>query len=122
MTTYELQRLVLAREDLSSPERFVGMVYALHLNAHTGQIRVRQETIAAECQMSARTVRQHLQALVQKGVFTSKRTGRATILSPAGVEPPKKARGRGNGRPPWMLDTEFSTRVEEEMKRPLYRS
>ena len=117
MTTYELQRLVVGREDLTAQERLVGMVYALHLNALTGQMRIRQEKIAAECGMSARTVRQHLQSLVQKGVFESKRTGRATILTPAGLTVERKPRKKASTRMPWMLDTEFSTRAEEEAKR-----
>ena len=79
MDTYALQRQLLQAELLPT-EKLVGMVLALHMDKRTGKIRVRQETVAQECGVSARTVRRAVAALVSSGVFVSVAPGRSSVL------------------------------------------
>lgn len=132
MNTYQIQRRILALEGLTFTERLVGMVFALHLNRKSGQIRVRQEVIAQECQCKERVVRNALVKLESAGIFSSKRTGRATVLrvledtgkKSVIVERHQRADQTGTTVPIrkrktncFQLDTELSTRAEENAKR-----
>lgn len=133
MDTLTLQRLILLAK-LEPLEKLVGMVLALHLNKRAQAIRVRQKTLAAECGCSVSSVKRAIKGLVERGVFTSKRTGRAAVLVPK--EP--QAGGINSGivesspvthliahpwsiskpeRMPWEYDTTYSSLVEEKDKR-----
>lgn len=129
MDTYALQRQLLQAE-LPPTEKLVGMVLAIHMDKRTGKIRVRQETVAQECGVSARTVRRAIAALVSSGVFVSVATGRSSVLvagsgkSTGRVDRPPVSYQTGHGCPhlkrkraPWEYDLAHSTRPEEEEKR-----
>lgn len=120
--------------ELMPTEKLVGMAIALHFNKKTKTIRVRQETIAAECGVSVPTVRRAIKALVAANVFESKRTGRAAILVPVDPPPSGKNSGiverspvshliahprsiRGRSKMPWNYDLTYSTTFEEKGKR-----
>lgn len=81
MNTLELQRLILAT-DLMPTEKLVGMTLALHLSVSSMTIRIRQQTLARECGLSARSIRRAISGLVAVGLFESRVTGRASILVP----------------------------------------
>ena len=81
MNTLELQRLILAT-DLMPTEKLVGMALALHLSVSSMTIRIRQQTLARECGLSARSIRRAISGLVAVGLFESRVTGRASILVP----------------------------------------
>ena len=135
MDTLSIQRLLLAA-DLTPTEKLVGMALALHVNLSTGQIRIRQATTAQECGLSSRSVMRAVRGLVAAGIFESKRTGRATILTTAEAQAESGKNSGiverslvtyliGHGRPirrrqrsmPWDLDTTLSTPAEERCKR-----
>ena len=134
MDTYSIQRRILSA-DLTPTEKLVGMALALHINAATGQIRIRQATTAQECGLSTSTVKRAVRGLVEAGIYESRRTGRAAILAPIEapeggissgiVERSPVTHQTGHGRPirrkqramPWELDTTLSTPAEERCKR-----
>ena len=135
MDTLSIQRRVLSA-DLTPTEKLVGMALALHINLATGQIRIRQATMAQECGLSTRSVMRAVRGLVAAGIFESKRTGRATILTRAEAQaesgknsgivevPPASHQMRHSvtsrrkqRRMPWDLDTTLSTPAEERCKR-----
>lgn len=133
MDTYSIQRRILSA-DLTPTEKLVGMALALHINVATGQIRIRQSTAAKECGLSARSVLRAVRGLVAAGLFESRRTGRATILTPAQgaddgnnsgiVEVPlvthqirHSVTSRKGRAMPWDIDTTLSTPAEERYKR-----
>lgn len=131
MNTLDLQRRILAT-DLMSTEKLVGMALALHLSVSSVTIRVRQQTLARECGLSARSIRRAINGLVAAGLFESRITGRASILVPVesvskvkssgiverpsvtyliGHQCPTRSRKKRSSR--WNPDTECSTRTEE---------
>lgn len=131
MNTLELQRYILA-EDLMPTEKLVGMALALHLSVSSMTIRIRQQTLAQECGLSARSIRRAINGLVAVGLFESRVTGRASILVPVesvstvknsgiverppvtyliGHQCPTRTRKKRPSR--YNPDTECSTRAEE---------
>lgn len=134
MDTYSIQRRILAA-DLTPTEKLVGMALALHLSVLSMTIRIRQQTLAHECGLSARSIRRAVSGLVAAGLFRSKVTGRASILIPLDTVEGGKNSGIvertpvshliGHQRPirrkqrimPWDIDTTLSTPAEERCKR-----
>lgn len=132
MDTLSLQRLLL-QLDLMPTEKLVGMALAIHFNKRAKTIRIRQETIAAECGLSLATVKRAIKALVAANVFESKRTGRAAILVPvepqvsgknSGIverspmsHPIDHQRAIGKKKMPWDYDLSLSSKPEEEGER-----
>lgn len=129
MTTYQLQRKIL-EAGLSMSEAYIGFVLALHLNKKTGEIKVKQETIANKCGCSARTVMRAVKAISEAGIWrVQKRRGAAAIIpacdntgknTGTDVTPlsPKTRHQCHLLRTPTRMnpDTKYSTRVEEIAK------
>ena len=152
MNTYDLQRIIVEQNCLGSTEKLVGMVLALHLSKKSGLIRIKQETIARKCSLSERAVRNAIKGLIAQGVFTRKRTFRVDVFGPGSaleeicgiyeaasgagckrnVVPVAKDKGpnfeRSHTDPsattksPFHRDTNYSTAIEEEYKRPLVQN
>ena len=132
MTAREMQAFILAA-DLMPTEKLAALAICTHWNERKQSARLYQRTLAAECGVSERTIRRALQALKDGQFFEQKITGRSTIfntgikLNISSVDRTPMSYQIGHGCPlkdvkkqrPWELDTEFSTRAEEEYKRQL---
>lgn len=82
MDTYSLQWVISACDTLTSTQKLVGLMLALHVGKKSGRIRVSQEVIAQKCSLSERAVRDAIKALVEAGIFVKRRTVRVDELSP----------------------------------------
>ena len=130
MDTYSLQWAISACDSLTSTQKLVGMMLALHIGKKTGRIRVSQEIIAQKCSLSERATREAIKALVKAGIFVKRRTVRVDELRPGelagklcGID--QAATGSGSKRhvvpgvrrkkqaSRWNLETADSTRAEE---------
>ena len=130
MDTYSLQWAISGCDSLTSTQKLVGLMLALHISKKTGRIRVSQGIIAQRCSLSERAVRGAIKALVKAGIFAKRRTVRVDELSPGalagklcGID--QAARGSGSKRHVvpgarqnkqagrWNLETADSTRAEE---------
>lgn len=88
MDTYTLQRLICETPVLSPTARHVGMVLALAMDATTGRMRVRLDTLADQCGgYSKSTLLRGLNELIGAGLLIRQRTGRSAIYTAAhGIE------------------------------------
>ena len=130
MDTYSLQWVISACDSLTSTQKLVGLMLALHIGKKTGRIRVSQEIIAQKCSLSERATREAIKALVKAGIFVKRRTVRVDELRPGelagkicGID--QAATGSGSKRhvvpgvnrkkrpSRYNPDTECSTRAEE---------
>ena len=130
MDTYSLQWAISACDSLTSTQKLVGLMLALHIGKKSGSIRVSQEIIAQKCALSERAVRDAIKALIKAGVFVKRRTVRVDELRPSefagiicGID--QAATGSGSKRnvvpgvsrkkrpSRYNPDTECSTRAEE---------
>lgn len=130
MDTYSLQWVISACDSLTSTQKLVGLMLALHVGKKSGRIRVSQEIIAQKCSLSERAVRDAIKALVEAGVFVKRRTVRVDELSPGklagkvcGID--QAATGSGSKRhvvpgasrkkrpSRYSLDIECSSKAEE---------
>ena len=130
MDTYSLQWVISACDSLTSTQKLVGLMLALHIGKKSGRIRVSQEIIAQKCALSERAVRSAIQALIKVGIFVKRRTVRVDELTPnalagiiCGID--QAATGSGSKRnvvpgvsrkkrpSRYNPDTECSTRAEE---------
>jgi DNA-binding transcriptional ArsR family regulator len=122
----QLSKAILVAS-LMPTEKLIGLALAYHINARTKKWKISQARIAEECGVSTRTVRRAIRALEAGGYITVKQSGRKCIF-----EKPLKSlvnydrtpvsyqSGHGcplNSRKSWELDTEYSTKCEEEYKR-----
>ena len=82
MDTYSLQWAISACDSLTSTQKLVGLMLALHIGKKSGRIRVSQEIIAQKCALSERAVRSAIQALIKVGIFVKRRTVRVDELTP----------------------------------------
>ena len=82
MDTYSLQWAISACDSLTSTQKLVGLMLALHIGKKTGRIRVSQEIIAQKCSLSERATREAIKALVKAGIFVKRRTVRVDELRP----------------------------------------
>lgn len=133
MDTYTLQRIIADHNSLSSTEKLVGLMLSLHLAKKSDEIRIKQQTIAQKCSLSERAVRNAIKALIEKGVFSRKRTFRVDVLGLGeSLERIRGIYGAASGagckrnvvpvvqkkdRLPWEYETDFSERFEEVSKR-----
>lgn len=83
MDTYSILKALAACDQLTSTQKLVGCMVAYHLNKKTGNIRVKQETIARECALSRRAVSAAIVRLVDLDFFTRTRTVRTDVLTPS---------------------------------------
>ena len=130
MDTYSLQWAISACDSLTSTQKLVGLMLALHIGKKSGRIRVSQEIIAQKCALSERAVRDAIKALIKAGIFVKRRTVRVDELRPnefAGIICGIDQAATGSGakrhvvpgvnrkkRPSrYNPDTECSTRAEE---------
>ena len=130
MDTYSLQWAISACDSLTSTQKLVGLMLALHIGKKSGRIRVSQEIIAQKCALSERAVRDAIKALIKAGIFVKRRTVRVDELRPSelagklcGIDQaatgsgskrhvvPGVRRNKQAGR--WNLETADSTRAEE---------
>ena len=130
MDTYSLQWAISACDSLTSTQKLVGLMLALHIGKKSGRIRVSQEIIAQKCALSERAVRGAIKALIKAGIFVKRRTVRVDELRPSefagiicGID--QAATGSGSKRnvvpgvsrkkrpSRYNPDTECSTRAEE---------
>lgn len=130
MDTYSLQWAISACDSLTSTQKLVGLMLALHIGKKSGRIRVSQEIIAQKCALSERAVRDAIKALIKAGIFVKRRTVRVDELRPSefagiicGID--QAATGSGSKRnvvpgvsrkkrpSRYNPDTECSTRAEE---------
>lgn len=130
MDTYSLQWVISACDSLTSTQKLVGLMLALHIGKKSGRIRVSQEIIAQKCALSERAVRDAIKALIKAGIFVKRRTVRVDELRPSelagiicGID--QAATGSGSKRnvvpgvnrkkrpSRYNPDTECSTRAEE---------
>jgi len=130
MDTYSLQWAISACDSLTSTQKLVGLMLALHIGKKSGRIRVSQEIIAQKCALSERAVRYAIKALITAGIFVKRRTVRVDELRPGelagiicGID--QAATGSGSKRhvvpgvsrkkrpSRYNPDTEGSTRAEE---------
>lgn len=130
MDTYSLQWAISACDSLTSTQKLVGLMLALHICKKSGRIRVSQEIIAQKCALSERAVRDAIKALIKAGIFFKRRTVRVDELRPSelagiicGID--QAATGSGSKRnvvpgvsrkkrpSRYNPDTECSTRAEE---------
>ncbi len=130
MDTYSLQWAISACDSLTSTQKLVGLMLALHIGKKSGRIRVSQEIIAQKCALSERAVRDAIKALIKAGIFVKRRTVRVDELRPSelagiicGID--QAATGSGSKRNVvpgvnrkkrpnrYNPDTECSTRAEE---------
>ena len=130
MDTYSLQWAISACDSLTSTQKLVGLMLALHIGKKSGRIRVSQEIIAQKCALSERAVRDAIKALIKAGIFVKRRTVRVDELRPGelagiicGID--QTATGAGSKRnvvpgvnrkkrpSRYNPDTECSTRAEE---------
>ena len=130
MDTYSLQWAISACDSLTSTQKLVGLMLALHIGKKSGRIRVSQEIIAQKCALSERAVRDAIKALITAGIFVKRRTVRVDELRPGelagiicGID--QAATGSGSKRnvvpgvnrkkrpSRYNPDTECSTRAEE---------
>ena len=130
MDTYSLQWAISACDSLTSTQKLVGLMLALHIGKKSGRIRVSQEIIAQKCALSERAVRDAIKALIKAGIFVKRRTVRVDELRPnefagimCGID--QAATGSGSKRnvvpgvnrkkrpSRYNPDTECSTRAEE---------
>ena len=130
MDTYSLQWAISACDSLTSTQKLVGLMLALHIGKKSGRIRVSQEIIAQKCALSERAVRDAIKALIKAGIFVKRRTVRVDELRPGelagkicGID--QAATGSGSKRhvvpgvnrkkrpSRYNPDTECSTRAEE---------
>ena len=130
MDTYSLQWAISACDSLTSTQKLVGLMLALHIGKKSGRIRVSQEIIAQKCALSERAVRDAIKALIKAGIFVKRRTVRVDELRPSefagiicGID--QAATGAGSKRnvvpgvsrkkrpSRYNPDTECSTRAEE---------
>ena len=124
-----LQKALLGA-DLLPTEKLVGMVVAFHIHPKQGCWRIGQAAIAHECGVSIPTVKRAVSSLIKAGFITVKRTGRtakyyASVKCHIKVEGSPVIHQKDHSRSikrahPWELDTQFSTRAEEEYKRLLH--
>lgn len=138
MDTYSIQRRIV-KSALSSNARLVGPVLAMHHNRVTNSTRVKWDTLLEETGISRASIARALAELVDGGFYQAKRTGRATIYVP--LMPPQepgkdsgivdvrcvrhqKSQGETSGttKSPFDRDSPYSTRSEEEYKRPLVQN
>lgn len=137
MDTLSIQRRIW-KTKLSEHAKLIGVKLAFHLNRKTGTIRVSQDLLIEECSCSRKTVSRAIKELLDAGIFTAKRTGRATIFTP--IEMPQ-ASGKNSGRVevpsqthlmcptdasrtynnPFSLDVGSSTPAEEKHKTRMAR-
>ena len=82
MDTYSLQWAISACDSLTSTQKLVGLMLALHVGKKNGRIRVSQDVIAQKCSLSERAVRSAIKALIEAGIFVRRRTVRVDELSP----------------------------------------
>ena len=130
MDTYSLQWAISACDSLTSTQKLVGLMLALHIGKKSCRIRVSQEIIAQKCALSERSVRDAIKALIKAGIFVKRRTARVDELRPGelagkicGID--QAATGSGSKRnvvpgvnrkkrpSRYNPDTECSTRAEE---------
>ena len=130
MDTYSLQWAISACDSLTSTQKLVGLMLALHIGKKSGRFRVSQEIIAQKCALSERAVRDAIKALIKAGIFVKRRTVRVDELRPGelagkicGID--QAATGSGSKRnvvpgvnrkkrpSRYNPDTECSTRAEE---------
>ena len=83
MDTYSLQWAISACDSLTSTQKLVGLMLALHIGKKSGRIRVSQEIIAQKCALSERAVRDAIKALIKAGIFVKRRTVRVDELRPS---------------------------------------
>lgn len=110
-------------------EKLVGLAIAFHIHKKSKISRVRQATIATECGVSIPTVKRAVAALRKEKLVDVQTTGRASFYRPyvkdyCLVEGSPMIHQRDHKRSiakanPWDLDTEFSTKAEEQYKRLL---
>ena len=82
MNTYQVQSHIAERSDLTSTEKLVGMMYALHFCQQDGKIHLKQETAAKKCGLGIRAVRNAVKVLVEKEIFRRERNRWADALVP----------------------------------------
>lgn len=124
----QLQKALVSAE-LMPTEKLVGMIVAYHIHPKRGCWRIGQAAIARECGISVPTVKRAITALCKAGYIDVKRTGRTAKYyaclkchikydsSPMSYQRDhQRAISKDN---PWDLDTEFSTKAEEQYKRLL---
>lgn len=85
MDTYSIQWVISACESLTSTQKLVGLMLALHVGKKNGRIRVSQDVIAQKCSLSERAVRDAIKALIEAGIFVRRRTVRVDELSPGNL-------------------------------------
>ena len=117
-----LQKALLAA-DLMPTEKLVGLCIAYHIHGKRKFSKVRQDTIAHECGVSLATVKRALLALRHAEFIDVRKTGRSCVYqgivkdlrlydsSPMSYQTAHQRASR------YELDTEFSTKAEEENKR-----
>ncbi len=119
----------LVAAELLPTEKLVGMIVAYHIHPKQRCWRIGQAALARECGISVPTVKRAITALVRGGYIEVKRTGRtakyyASLKCHIKVDSSPMSyqkdhpRSISNGNP-WDLDTEYSTRAEEQYKRLL---
>lgn len=117
-----LQKAILSA-DLMPTEKLIGLVIAYHIHRKRQLSRIRQETIAHECGVSLATVKRALMALRHAQFFDVQKTGRSSfyrslIKKPCLVDSSPMSYQTAHQRAgKYELDTEFSTKAEEENKR-----
>ena len=79
MDSYTIMRAI-ADIEMPPSQKLVSMMLALHFHRPTQSIRVRRSTICDETGLSLRTVKSALQGIRQKLLFTTVRTGRASVF------------------------------------------
>lgn len=127
MTPRDTQQAIIS-SDLMPSEKLVGLIVIFHINARTGQTRLRQHTIADECGLSIPSVKRAIRSLVKAGILACQSTGRSSIFSLPSVG---NNTSNVEGSPMiyqmdhddtsqmssrYALDTEFSTPGEEKNK------
>jgi DNA-binding transcriptional MocR family regulator len=114
---------------LMPTEKLVGLALSYHINAKSKKWKISQARLAEECGISTRTVRRATRALEEAGYIIARHSGRKCIFergSKSLVNYDRTPMSYQTGHPcplksrnPWELDTQFSTKAEEEYKRLL---
>ena len=114
---------------LMPTEKLVGLALAYHINAKFKKWKISQKRLAEECGISTRTVRRATRALADAGYIIARHSGRTCFYEKPVKFPCYYDRTPVSGqsghpcpqskRNPWELDTQFSTKAEEEYKRLL---
>lgn len=79
MDTYSIQAMIMARQDLTAPEKCLALCLAHARDRRTGRVIRSREWMSTATSLKGGSLRRAIAGLVQKGVVTATRTVRATI-------------------------------------------